>query len=269
MRSRTRKTTGKRGHPQRAPIAVKGTVPPRRLRNATRRPREYLTVKEVELLMETARRRGRYGHRDATMILIAFRHGLRPSEVCALRWDMVDLPRGLVHVRRSKNGTPSVQPLGGIELRALRKLKREEIESRFVFMTERAAPITTAGYRKMMSRTGASAEFPFPVHPHMLRHACGYKLANDGQDILDHPEPLHCWRRRPLCGSRLVALVRHAAALVGSRRLSDSRRSDARTRLRNRDSGRQIRQVRSTPPLRGSSSATTSGISRRSWPQRS
>jgi type 1 fimbriae regulatory protein FimB/type 1 fimbriae regulatory protein FimE len=132
--------------------------------------------------METARKRGRYGHRDATMILIAFRHGLRPSEACALRWDMVDLGRGLLHVRRSKNGTPSVQPLGGIELRALRKLKREEIESRFVFMTERAAPITTAGYRKMIARTGESAEFPFPVHPHMLRHACGYKLANDGQD---------------------------------------------------------------------------------------
>jgi integrase len=125
---------------------------------------------------------GIYGRRDATMILIAFRHGLRPSEVCALRWDMVDLPGGLMHVRLSKNGTPSVQPIGGIELRALRKLKREEIESRFVFMTERSAPITTAGYRKMMSRTGENAEFPFPVHPHMLRHACGYKLANDGQD---------------------------------------------------------------------------------------
>ena len=70
----------------------------------------------------------------------------------------------------------------GMELRALRKLKREEIESRFVFMTERAAPFTIAGFRKMIARTGESAAFPFPVHPHMLRHACGYKLANDGQD---------------------------------------------------------------------------------------
>ena len=182
MRSRTRKTKGRRGGQRGAPTAVNGTVPPRRVRNATRRPREYLTVKEVELLMETARTRGRYGHRDATMILIAFRHGLRPAEACALRWDMVDLSQALLHVRRVKNGTPSVQPLAGVELRALRKLKREEIESRFVFMTERAAPITIAGYRKMISRTGQSAEFPFPVHPHMLRHACGYKLANDGQD---------------------------------------------------------------------------------------
>jgi type 1 fimbriae regulatory protein FimE len=88
------------------------------MRNETRRPQEYLTVKEVELLMESACKRGRYGHRDATMILIAFRHGLRPAEVCALRWDMIDLGQGLLHVRRVKNGTPSVQPLGSGELRA-------------------------------------------------------------------------------------------------------------------------------------------------------
>src|ERR1700686_3265745 len=149
MRSRTRKHIGKRGGRRRAPRAVNGTVPPRRMRNATRRPREYLTVKEVELLLETGRTRGRYGHRDATMILIAFRHGLRPAEACALRWDMVDLAQALLHVRRVKNGTPSVQPLAGVELRALRQLKREEIESHFVFMTERAAPITVAGFRKM------------------------------------------------------------------------------------------------------------------------
>jgi integrase len=129
MRSRTNKNKGKRGNRRQTPIAVNGTVPPRRLVNLKGRPREYLTVKEVELLTESARG----GHRDATMILIAFRHGLRPSEVCALRWDMVDLPRGLMHVRLSRNGTPSVQPLGGFELRALPKLKREEIESRFVF----------------------------------------------------------------------------------------------------------------------------------------
>src|ERR1700688_4492743 len=105
MRSRTRKTKGRIGHRRRAPIAGKGTVPPRRVRNATRRPREYLTVKEVGLLMETARTRGRYGHRDATMILIAFRHGLRPAEACALRWDMVDLAQALLHVRRVKDGS--------------------------------------------------------------------------------------------------------------------------------------------------------------------
>ena len=99
-----------------------------------------------------------------------------------MRWDQIDFQRGLLHVRRVKSGTPSVHPIGGGEQRALRRLKREEIESRFVFVTERLAPMTTAGYRKMVARAGESADFPFPVHPHMLRHACGYKLANDGQD---------------------------------------------------------------------------------------
>ena len=166
----------------RKPTTANGTVPPRRVRYSKRRPREYLTVKEVGLLMGTARERGRYGHRDATIILVAYRHGLRVSELCALRWDQVDLRQGLLHVRRIKNGTPSVHPMGGIEIRALRRLQREAEKSRYVFNTERDAPMTTTGFRKMLARISETAEFPFPVHPHMLRHACGYKLANDGQD---------------------------------------------------------------------------------------
>lgn len=167
---------------RRAPNTENGTVPPRLIAYSARRPREYLTVKEVGRLMEAARNRERYGHRDATMILIAYRHGLRAGELCSLRWDQVDLERGLIHVRRLKNGTLSVHPMGGTEIRALRRLRREQHESRHVFLTERRAPMTTAGFRKMVGRIGESAEFPFPVHTHMLRHACGYKLANDGQD---------------------------------------------------------------------------------------
>jgi type 1 fimbriae regulatory protein FimB/type 1 fimbriae regulatory protein FimE len=116
------------------------------------------------------------------MILVAYRHGLRVSELCALRWDQVDFEHGLLHVRRIKNGLPSVHPLGGGELRALRKLQREATPSRHVFTTERRAPMSPAGFRKMLARTGEVAAFPFPVHPHMLRHACGSKLADDGQD---------------------------------------------------------------------------------------
>ena len=164
------------------PITINGTVPPRRVENATRRPREYLTLQEVERLMDAAREHGRHGHRDATMILVAFRHGLRVSELCALTWDQVDLAHGLLHVRRAKRGTPLVHPLGGVELRALRRLQREGEHARHVFITERRAPISPAGFRKMLARLGERAKFPFPVHPHMLRHACGYKLANDGQD---------------------------------------------------------------------------------------
>lgn len=167
---------------RRAPNIENGTVPPQRVPNVKRRPREYLTKEEIGRLRKCAGTRGRNRHRDATMIWVAYRHGLRPSEVCALRWDQVDFTRGLLHVRRVKNGTPSVHPMGGEEIRALRRLKREEPEGRYVFMTERRAPITTAGYRKTIARIGEIAKFPFPVHPHMLRHACGYELANDGQD---------------------------------------------------------------------------------------
>src|SRR5829696_7490536 len=123
------------------PTPQNGTVPPRPVPHAERRPREYLTPKEADRLI-TAARQNRYGHRDAAMILIAYRHGLRVSELCALRWDQVDFEHGLLHVRRIKNGRPSVHPLGGGELRALRKLQREAMPSRYVFTTtERQAPM--------------------------------------------------------------------------------------------------------------------------------
>jgi site-specific recombinase XerD len=182
MRTSQSKSRAKRDRARRRPTTANGTVPPRLTPYSRRRQREYLTVKEVERLIETARDRGRHGHRDATMILVAYRHGLRAAELCSLRWEQVDLGRGLLHVRRIKNGTPSVHPIGGGEIRALRRLKREQLESRYAFVTERLAPMTTAGFRKLVARISEKAKFPFPVHPHMLRHACGFKLANDGQD---------------------------------------------------------------------------------------
>jgi integrase len=165
-----------------APTLQKGTVKRGRLGNAAYRPREYLTPKEIERLMAAARKRGRYGHRDETAILIAYRHGLRASELCALRWDMIDFARGQLHVHRLKEGRPSVHPLGGIEIRALRRLQRESEPGRYVFMTERGGPVTREWFKKMIERSGEAAKLPFPVHPHMLRHSCGFKLANDGQD---------------------------------------------------------------------------------------
>src|SRR5215203_3412294 len=120
----------------RGPTTVNGKVPPRRLSNAERRPREYLTPEEVELLITTAQKRigARAPHRDATMILLAYRHGLRASELCALRWDMLDLAQGRFHVTRRKNGRPSVHLIRGIEIRDLRRLKREQVpESIYVF----------------------------------------------------------------------------------------------------------------------------------------
>jgi type 1 fimbriae regulatory protein FimB/type 1 fimbriae regulatory protein FimE len=120
------------------------TVTPRRPRNADLREREYLTPKEVDRLQDAARKHSRYGHRDATAILIAYRHGLRASELCKLTWNMIELDSGRIHVRRAKNGVDSTHPLTGKEIRALRQLRRENLQSRFVFNTERGGPVTRA-----------------------------------------------------------------------------------------------------------------------------
>jgi integrase len=164
------------------PNIVNRTVTPRRPKNADVRPREYLTAKEVERLEEAARKHSRHGHRDATAILIAYRHGLRAAELCSVTWDMIELDSGRIHVRRAKGGLPSTHPLTGREIRALRQLRRNHLQSRYVFNSERGGPVTTAWFLKMIARTGELAKLPFPVHPHMLRHGTGYKLANEGVD---------------------------------------------------------------------------------------
>lgn len=164
------------------PATLKRTVTPRRLPNADLRTREYLTGHEVERLMKAAAK-NRWGHRDATMILTAFRHGLRVSELTDLRWDQVEFASATMHVRRVKRGTPATHPVIGDELRALRKLQRDQDpKSPFVFTSERGAPFSTAGVARMVGRAGVVAKLGFGVHPHMLRHACGYKLANDNHD---------------------------------------------------------------------------------------
>ena len=110
---------------------------PTTVNTSVARTRNYLTGAEVDTLMATARKVGRYGHRDATMILIGYRHGLRAGELCDLQWHQVELDAGRLHVRRSKRGTPSVHPLRGDEIRALRRLKREQSPSPHVFVSER------------------------------------------------------------------------------------------------------------------------------------
>src|SRR4051794_30276512 len=117
------------------------------------------------------------------MILIAYRHGLRVSELVALRWDQIDFTLGHLQVRRLKGGIDSVHPLSGREIRALRRLKRESPpDARFVFLTERGGPMTANSCGRMLTRTAESTDFPLKVHPHMLRHGVGFKLANAGHD---------------------------------------------------------------------------------------
>jgi site-specific recombinase XerD len=147
-----------------------------------RGPVVNLTPGEVEALVEAAKT-NRHGHRDVTMILLAFRHGLRAAELCDLRWDQVEFGAAVLHVRRVKNGTPSTHPLRGDELRALRRLQRESETSPFVFVSERGSPFTTAGFARMIERAATGAGLDLKAHPHMLRHACGYALANKGHNL--------------------------------------------------------------------------------------
>ena len=180
---------------------------PTRPANAELRSREYLTPAEVDKLT-TAARTGRYGHSDATLILIAYRHGLSAIEVCDLEWSQVEFGRtATLHVRRAKNGKPAAHPLRGDELRALRELKRQT-EGGFVFETERGGPFTSDAINRLIKRIGARAGFPFQVHAHMLRHACGYALANKGhdtraiQDWLGHRSIQHTARYTELSQER-------------------------------------------------------------------
>src|ERR1700716_1305201 len=142
---------------------------PVRRPNAEIRPREHLTEREVEALIAAAKG-NRWGQRDAIMILIAFRHGLRASELCELQWSDVEFETGNLHLRRAKGGATGTHPLLGDELRALRDLKREA-KSPFIFVSERGAPFTVSGLAKLIERAGVEANMPFPVHIHMLRHA--------------------------------------------------------------------------------------------------
>ena len=165
-----------------APRTVNRTVTPKRPPNADLRTREYLTEAEVQRLLK-ATRGNRWGHRDATMILVAYRHGLRASELTDLRWDQIDFATATLHVRRVKRGTPSTHPMLGDELRWLRRLHREqEPKSAFVFTSERVSPFSTAGFARMVERAGVGAGLGFKAHPHMLRHACGFALASKGHD---------------------------------------------------------------------------------------
>jgi integrase len=113
--------------------------------------------------------------------------------VCDLQWHQIELSEGRLHVRRVKNGTPSVHPIRGDEMRALRKLRREHPSDAYVFVSERGGPMSPTGFHRLIQRLGETAKMPIRIHPHMLRHACGYKLAK-------HPahRPLYRVGRRHL-----------------------------------------------------------------------
>jgi type 1 fimbriae regulatory protein FimB/type 1 fimbriae regulatory protein FimE len=133
-------------------------------------------------MLKAAKVVGRHGHRDRTLILLAYRHGLRISELVALRWSQVDFSGGTIYINRLKHGISATHPLRGPELRALRQLQREYPDSPYLFMSERGAAMASATARGIIERAGIKAGLPISVHPHMLRHACGFYLAAKGHD---------------------------------------------------------------------------------------
>ena len=183
-------------------------VTPRRPKNADVRTREYLTEKEVEALV-AACKGNRQSHRDQTMILTAFRHGLRASELVNLQWTQVDFEAAQLAVTRVKHGTPSTHPLTGRELRALRRLHREGAsKSSFLFVSERGSPMTVSNFQKLVTKAGAAAGLEIKAHPQMMRHACGFTLANAGKDTrslqayLGHKNIQHTVRYTELAPTR-------------------------------------------------------------------
>jgi type 1 fimbriae regulatory protein FimB/type 1 fimbriae regulatory protein FimE len=157
----------------------------RRVKNLELRGREYLTPDEIEKLIKAAKA-SRNAHRDATIVLMVYRHGLRASEAVALEWSQLtlDTRAPMLQVRRVKNGNSNpIHVVRGDEQRALRQLRREqEPKSPFVFTTERGGPFTPDAINNLIKALGRKAELPFPIHCHMLRHSCGYALANAGHD---------------------------------------------------------------------------------------
>ena len=158
--------------------------------------------------MKAAKTVGRHRVRDRAMILLMFRHGLRSAELVALKWSSVDFEQGDLEVQRVKHGHHSLHPIRSPELRALRQLKRDDPDTQYVFVSERKTPISTRSVRKIVARAGKIAGLPGRVHPHQLRHACGYYLATNGhdtraiQDYLGHRNIQHTVRYTQLNPSR-------------------------------------------------------------------
>ncbi len=175
--------------------------------------RDHLTSAEVTRLIDAVKKKGGwYAFRNATLILILYRHGLRRSEAAHLRWSDVDLAEGTIYIRRVKGSRSGRHPLQGDEMRALKKLRRDYAPSPFVFMGNRHTPLSETTISHIVHQAGILAEFDFPIHAHLLRHACGYYLANKGvdtriiQDYLGHANIQNTVRYTQLSSARFEGL---------------------------------------------------------------
>jgi integrase len=172
----------------------------KREKNQVYRSREYLTPAEVHRLIEAAGNRGRHPLRDRALLLLMFRHGLRAGEACRLKWDAVMVDARTISITRLKRGQDGVHRLQADEIQALTQLRQHYADSFQVFVNERGMQLTTGAIAKIIDRAGELAELPLPAHPHMLRHSCGYYLAEQGlptrdiQEYLGHKNIQHTVR---------------------------------------------------------------------------
>lgn len=184
--------------------------PPRRRKNKETRAREHLTEDEVDRLRKAAAAMGTWGPRNAALVLIGYRHGLRVSELLDVRWENIDLDAKTIYVPRLKDSKPGTHPLERDEIAALRKLTPRS--SGHVFLSERGGPLSRRTIAHIVATAGVRAKLPFPAHPHMLRHTCGYCLANRGadtrliQDWLGHRQIQHTVRYTELSPERFKSL---------------------------------------------------------------
>ena len=159
--------------------------PKGRKKNTAYRVHEHLTEAQIAKLL-TALKRNRHGHRDWLIGLLIYRHGLRVSEACDLRWGDLDLPKRTIIVRRLKGSSDSTHYLEQDEVHGLKLLQRQQeadgTRCAYVFVNERGQPFGRMGIGRMVERAGEAADLPFPIHVHMLRHSTGYALAARGMD---------------------------------------------------------------------------------------
>jgi integrase len=170
---------------------------PIRRKNEHYRSREYLTVREVNSILRAAKVYGRYIVRNYALVLLIFRHGLRVSEACDLRWDAISFLDEEIFITRKKGSDSGVHPLPLDEIEALQQLKGLNVGSNYVFIGERGEKLTSAAVQRLLTRLGEVAELNIKIHPHQLRHACGYYLVNEGhstrfiQEFLGHRDIRH------------------------------------------------------------------------------